>query len=239
MIGSNAGLPIVGGSILGHHHFQGGRYDFLIEQATVLQKYKKRKVEYEVLDWPMAVIRVSSENENALLDAVSNLYQAWYDYENKDINIFRRTNEDHNTVTPILKLDGAKYRFYMVLRNNYSTPEKPYGLFHPREELFHIKKENIGLIEVMGMAILPGRLVEELDQIGKCLLEDIDPSACPNLEKHMPWIESLKAKDFPKDGLQDFLRQEVGAIFEQVLEDCNVFKYGSKEDLYRFLEKLI
>lgn len=239
LIGSNAGLPIVGGSILGHHHFQGGRYDFPIEKARVLQKYKKRRVEYEVLDWPLAVIRVSSDNENALLDAVCNLYREWYYYENKELQIYRRTDEDHNTVTPILKLDGAKYRFYIILRNNYATKERPYGLFHPRSELFHIKKENIGLIEVMGMAILPGRLVKELDLIARCLTDGEDPTTYPELEKHLPWIEQLKAKNLAQEHLQEHLRQEVGAIFEQVLEDCNVFKYGQKEDLFRFLEKLI
>ncbi len=238
-IGSNAGLPIVGGSILGHHHFQGGRYDFPIEKARVLQKYKKRKVEYEILDWPLSVIRVSSDNENALLDATSDLLCAWYEYENKDLNIIRRTDEDHNTITPILKLNGAKYQFYIILRNNYSTKEKPYGLFHPREEYFHIKKENIGLIEVMGMAILPGRLINELDLIESCLIEGKNPEDYPELVKHLPWIESLKQRNIPAEDLKQTLKNEVGDIFEKVLEDCDVFKYGTKEDLYRFLEKLI
>ncbi len=239
LIGSNAGLPIVGGSILGHHHFQGGRYEFPIEKATVLQKYKRRKVEIEVLDWPMAVIRVSSNNENALLDTVNDIYKAWYKYENKELNIFSKTEEDHNTVTPIIKLDGAKYRFYVVLRNNYSTEEEPYGLYHPRKELFHIKKENIGLIEVMGLAILPGRLVNELDLIEDCLINNKDITKYPELEKHIPWVNSLKEKSVKNEELNEVLKQEVGHIFEQVLEDCNVFKYGTKEDLYRFIEKVI
>ncbi|MBI9009838.1 MAG: UDP-glucose--hexose-1-phosphate uridylyltransferase [Tenericutes bacterium] len=240
LIGSNAGLPIVGGSILGHHHFQGGRYDFPIEKARVLQKYKaNRKVTVEVLDWPMAVIRVSSDNENALLDEVNKIYEAWYNYENKDISIFKHTDQDHNTVTPILKLNGAQYQFYIVLRNNYATEDQPYGWYHPRKERFHIKKENIGLIEVMGLAILPGRLVEELDLIKDCLINNKDPKEFPELEKHLPWIEELKEKNISQDELSETLRQEVGHIFEQVLEDCNVFKYGSKEDLYRFVEKII
>jgi len=239
IIGSNAGLPIVGGSILGHHHFQGGRYDFPIEQARVLQKYKKRKIEYEILDWPMSVIRVSSDNENALLDAVGDLYQAWNDYENPDLKIYRRTTGNHNTITPILKLNGAKYQFYIVLRNNYATQEKPYGLFHPREEYFHIKKENIGLIEVMGLAILPGRLTNELELIEDVLKNNLDPNEYPELNKHLPWIESLKARNISHDSLNQTLKNEVGSIFEKVLEDCDVFKYGTKEDLFRFLEKLI
>ncbi|XMB72714.1 UDP-glucose--hexose-1-phosphate uridylyltransferase [Mycoplasmatota bacterium WC30] len=239
LIGSNAGLPIVGGSILGHHHFQGGRYEFPIEKAKVLQKYKRRKVEIEVLDWPMAVIRVSSNNENALLDTVNDIYKAWYKYENKELNIFSKTEEDHNTVTPIIKLDGAKYRFYIVLRNNYSTEDEPYGLYHPSKELFHIKKENIGLIEVMGLAILPGRLVNELDLIEDCLINNKDVTEYSELEKHIPWINSLKEKAINNEELNEVLKQEVGHIFEQVLEDCNVFKYGTKEDLYRFIEKVI
>lgn len=239
LVGSNAGLPIVGGSILGHHHFQGGRYDFPIEKARVLQKYKKRKVEIEVLDWPMAVIRVKSNNENALLDCVSDIYQAWYKYENKDLSIFSHTTEDHNTVTPILKLNGANYEFYIVLRNNYHTDEKPYGYYHPREELFHIKKENIGLIEVMGLAILPGRLVDELNLIEDCLVNNKDASTYTELEKHLKWIEKLEEMKINPEEMKETLRREVGHIFEQVLEDCNVFKYGSKADLYSFIEKII
>jgi len=239
LIGSNAGLPIVGGSILGHHHFQGGKYDFPIEQAKVLEKWKKRKVEIEVLDWPMSVIRVSSNNENVLLEQVNEIYRAWYNYENPDLKIYKHTDEDHNTVTPILKLDGAKYQFYIVLRNNYNTEEEPYGLYHPRKELFHIKKENIGLIEVMGLAILPGRLVKELDLIEDCILNNKDPKKFEELEKHLPWIEELKQKDLNKENIKETLKQEVGHIFEQVLEDCNVFKNGTKEDLFRFVENLL
>jgi len=238
-IGSNAGLPIVGGSILGHHHFQGGRYEFPIEKARVLQKYKKRKVEYEILDWPMSVIRVSSDNENALLDAVGDLYRAWLKYENQELNIFCHTSEDHNTITPILKLNGAKYQFYLVLRNNYAPKNKPYGLYHPREEYFHIKKENIGLIEVMGLAILPGRLIKELELIEECLIQDKNLESYPELEKHSTWIESLKLQNISQDIIKETLKNEVGRIFEQVLEDCNVFRFGVKEDLFRFLEKLI
>ncbi len=239
MIGSNAGLPIVGGSILSHHHFQGGRYDFPIESAQVLRKYKHKKVTYEVLDWPMSVVRLSSDNENALLDAAGELFRKWQAYDNQELQIYSHTDADHNTVTPILKLDGAKYNLYMVLRNNYATEEKPYGLYHPREELFHIKKENIGLIEVMGLAILPGRLVDELELIEDCLVKGTDPKTIPELEKHLPWIDELKTMDIPEEEMKETLKKEVGHIFEQVLEDCNVFKHGNKEDLFKFVEKLI
>lgn len=239
LIGSNAGLPIVGGSILGHHHFQGGKYDFPIEKAEVLRKYKKRKVTVEVLNWPMSVIRVSSNNENALLDQVTEIFKAWQNYENKDINIFKETNQPHNTITPILKLNGAQYEFYMVLRNNYSTEDRPYGWYHPRKEYFHIKKENIGLIEVMGLAILPGRLVKELELIEDCLVNETDPLIYPELEKHLHWMKDLKEDNLELENIQETLKQRVGSIFEKVLEDCDVFKYGTKEDLYRFIEKII
>jgi len=237
LIGSNAGLPIVGGSILNHHHFQGGKYDFPIENARVLQKFKRRKVLYEVLDWPMSVIRVSSNNENTLLDAVSDLYRAWNNYDNPDLKIYKETTEIHNTITPILKLNGAQYNFYIVLRNNFVSEEKPYGLYHPREEYFHIKKENIGLIEVMGMAILPGRLVKELELIEQVILGKIDCNDYPELKKHQTWIEDLKTKNIPDSEIAETLKNEVGCIFEKVLEDCNVFKHGTKEDLFRFVEK--
>lgn len=239
LVGSNAGLPIVGGSILAHHHFQGGRYDFPIEKARVLQQYKRRKVKYEILDWPMSVIRVSSDNENILLDSVKDLFHAWQEYENKDLNIFSHTVADHNTITPILKLNGAQYEFYLVLRNNYSTEKNPYGLFHPREELFHIKKENIGLIEVMGLAILPGRLVHELDLIEQSIRHQEGIENHPELDKHRDWIEDLKSRKIPDEDLREALKKDVGRIFEEVLEDCNVFKYGTKEDLCKFLEKVI
>ncbi len=204
-----------------------------------LRKYKHKKVTYEVLDWPMSVVRLSSDNENALLDAAGELFRKWQAYDNQELQIYSHTDADHNTVTPILKLDGAKYNLYMVLRNNYATEEKPYGLYHPREELFHIKKENIGLIEVMGLAILPGRLVDELELIEDCLVKGTDPKTIPELEKHLPWIDELKTMDIPEEEMKETLKKEVGHIFEQVLEDCNVFKHGNKEDLFKFVEKLI
>jgi UDPglucose--hexose-1-phosphate uridylyltransferase len=239
LIGSNAGLPIVGGSILGHHHFQGGRYDFPIEKAKALLHYKRRKVDVEVLYWPMAVVRISSNNENALLDAVNDLYQAWRQYDRPDLNIHAHTNADHNTVTPILKLNGSMYQFYIVLRNNFATEEQPYGLFHPREEYFHIKKENIGLIEVMGMAILPGRLVDEVRLIEQCLGENKETENHVLLDKHQAWINHLRTLNLNPQDIKDYLMQDIGRIFEAVLEDCNVFRFGTKEDLFRFVEKAI
>lgn len=234
LIGSNAGLPIVGGSILSHHHFQGGLYDFPIERSKVLASFKKRKTVVEVLDWPMAAIRVLGNNENYLLDMVNQIFDFWQTYSQEEIKIFSKTKDFHNTVTPIVKLDGANYNFYLIFRNNLTTEDFPYGLYHPNPKRFHIKKENIGLIEAMGHAILPGRLLHELDLIEKLIRNDELISDYPELEKHRDWIESLD-KNIDKD----FLRQEVGRIFEGVLEDCNVFKHGSKEDFIKFVNKAI
>lgn len=240
LIGSNAGLPIVGGSILGHYHFQGGRYDFPIEKARVLKTYKaNRKVQVEVLDWPLSVIRVSSENENQLLDIVNQIFDKWQNYTNAEIGIYAHTTEPHNTITPIVKLNGAKYQFYLVLRNNITTPGRPYGVFHPRDEYFHIKKENIGLIEVMGLAVLPGRLKQELDDISACLLGKLNESQIPSLEKHLPWITRMRKESFPQEEISLYLQNQVGSIFEKVLEDCGVFKEENRTDFYRFVENAI
>lgn len=238
LIGSNAGLPIVGGSILSHHHFQGGRHVFPMEKARVVKKYKKNRVRIEILDWPMPVIRFVSNNENRLLDVVKNIFQYWQSYSDEKLNIKAHTDQDHNTVTPIVRVDGANFNFYMILRNNQTTKDLPYGLYHPDPKRFHIKKENIGLIEVMGLAILPGRLLEELEMIKEVLLNGKLVSDFPELKKHEEWVKDLKSKPLPED-LDQFLKMEIGHIFEQVLEDANVFKFGSRDDLLSFVEKAI
>ncbi|MCF7923786.1 MAG: galactose-1-phosphate uridylyltransferase [Candidatus Izimaplasma sp.] len=238
LIGSNAGLPIVGGSILSHHHFQGGRFDFPIESARVIKKYKKNRVNIEVLDWPMATIRFSGNNENRILDMVNQVYQYWQTYTNEEIMVFAKTNEEHNTVTPIVKLNGSNYNFYMILRNNYTTKEFPYGLFHTKPERFHIKKENIGLIEVMGMAILPGRLMEELELIKDVLNQEKKISDDDLLLKHSKWIEELQSKNINED-IDIYLRDDIGRIFENMLEDANVFKFGDINNFLDFVEKAI
>lgn len=239
MIGSNAGLPIVGGSILSHYHFQGGRYDFPIENARVIRFFKKKRVQIEILDWPLSVVRVSGKNEFDVLDYVNQIFNAWKKYTNESLSIFAKTNDFHNTVTPIVKLKDGSYQFYVVLRNNITTPERPYGLFHPRDEYFHIKKENIGLIEVMGLAVLPGRLKTELDLIKLCLINGEDPIKYQELNKHLSWIEQIKQKNYPAEQLDDFLKTEVGAIFEKVLEDCGVFKSQDILAFSDFVEKAI
>lgn len=238
LIGSNAGLPIVGGSILNHHHFQGGNYEFPIEKSQVLEKFKKRKVTIEVLDWPMAAIRVIGNNENHVLDMVNQIFDFWVEFNNQELNIFAKTDSEHNTITPIVKLDGSNYNFYIIFRNNFTNEEFPYGMYHPNPSRFHIKKENIGLIEAMGMAILPGRLLNELELIKKVLRKEIGIGDYEDLKKHKPWLESLNM-DLENIDLDMFLKQEVGRIFEEVLEDCNVFKYGEKTDFINFVNKAI
>ncbi|MFA7561799.1 MAG: hypothetical protein WCY80_06845, partial [Candidatus Izemoplasmatales bacterium] len=205
-----------------------------IEKSKVIASFKKRKVIVEVLDWPMAAIRVVGNNENYLLDMVNQIFDFWQKYSHEEIKILSKTDDLHNTVTPIVKLDGANYNFYLIFRNNLTTEEFPYGLYHPNPSRFHIKKENIGLIEAMGLAILPGRLLHELDLIEKVVKADGKISDYPELEKHRDWIETLD-----KNINEEFLRKEVGRIFEAVLEDCNVFKHGSKEDFIKFVNKAI
>lgn len=237
LIGSNAGLPIVGGSILSHHHFQGGRHDFPIEKARVLTTIKKNRMKVEVLDWPLSVIRIVGNNENKILDLVGQIFDFWINYNNESINIFSKTDTFHNAVTPIVKLDGANYNFYMIFRNNYTNKEFPYGMYHPDPSRFHIKKENIGLIETMGLAILPGRLEEEIEMIKKVLVNKESIDSYPELEKHRKWIKTMENKDL--DNIDEFLKNEIGRIFEEVLEDCNVFKYGTNEDFINFVNKAI
>jgi UDPglucose--hexose-1-phosphate uridylyltransferase len=238
-IGSNAGLPIVGGSILNHYHFQGGRASFPIEKARVLSHYKKAKVEIEILDWPLSVIRVVGNNEYKVLDMVNQITNYWKDYTNPDLSIYAYTEVPHNTVTPIVKLHESKYHFYIVLRNNLTTKDRPYGLFHPRESYFHIKKENIGLIEVMGLAILPGRLESELDEIKNILLNNENLENYPHLNYHRDWILSMQRMEFDKDSIDEFLHEQVGSIFEKVLEDCGVFKKSDRKAFIQFVEKAI
>lgn len=239
LIGSNAGLPIVGGSILDHYHFQGGRHRFPIFDAPVKRQWKKRGVEIAVLHWPMSVIRVSSNSENKLLDLAKDIFHAWKQYDHPAIGIHARTSEPHNTITPILYLDGSIYHMLLVLRNNYASEARPYGHFHPREAYFNIKKENIGLIEVMGLAILPGRLKRELELIQAVLLQQASINDYPELNKHQTWISSFQDVPAENERIQSYLKQRVGEVFERVLEDCAVFPKEHQEAFYRFVEQAI
>ena len=228
-IGSNADLPIVGGSILSHEHFQGGHYEFAMERAEIEKAVRFRgyaDVEAGIVRWPLSVLRLRSENRAQLAELAEKILNGWRGYSDPDAFVFAQTDgEPHNTITPIVRRRGDAYEMDLVLRNNITTPEHPLGVFHPHAQLHHIKKENIGLIEVMGLAVLPSRLNTELAQLREAILTGRDIRADETLGKHADWLDELKTRHrFTPENTEQILRQEVGAVFEQVLEDAGVFK---------------
>ena len=228
-VGSNADLPIVGGSILSHEHFQGGHYDFAMAKAPVEKVFSVPgfdTVQCGVVKWPMSVIRLSSTDRAALTDLADKILCAWRGYSDPDCFIFAETEgEKHNTITPIARRRGEAYELDLVLRNNITTEAHPLGVFHPHSELHHIKKENIGLIEVMGLAVLPARLKTEMAQLEKAILSGADLTADAALEKHAAWVESFRAKyDFTPENTQSILQKEIGDVFATVLEHAGVYK---------------
>ena len=242
-IGSNADLPIVGGSILSHEHFQGGRYCFPMEQAPVEQEITFRgyeDVKAGLVKWPMSVIRLDCPDKNKLVDLSDIILKAWRGYSDEEAFIFAETHgEPHNTVTPIARRRGDSYELDLVLRNNITTEEHPLGVYHPHAELHHIKKENIGLIEVMGLAVLPSRLKGELAALEEAILAGADIGADPVLSKHAPWVEELKTRHtFTKENTAAILQEEVGQVFAKVLEHAGVYKRteDGRKAFLRFVE---
>lgn len=241
-VGSNAGLPIVGGSILSHDHYQGGRYDFPIQEADYSHHFTLKDqtdVEAGILEWPMSVIRLRSENRQAIAKAADQIMTAWKDYSDESVGVYAYTaDEPHNAVTPIARRDGAIYELDIVLRNNRTSEEFPDGVFHPHPRVHHIKKENIGLIEVMGLAVLPARLKTELAVVEQYLLGEVDTVA----DLHQEWANKLKAENpsIQADQVQEIVEQAVGAVFQEVLEDAGVFKRDRKgqEAFIRFIHTL-
>ena len=228
-IGSNADLPIVGGSILSHDHFQGGRYTFAMEKAPVERELRFAafpEVRGGIVRWPMSVIRLTSENRAQLLSLAERILTLWRGYSDPESGVLAQTGGTaHNTITPIARRRGAAYEMDLVLRCNITSPEFPLGVFHPHPELHHIKKENIGLIEVMGLAVLPARLKKELAGVREAILSGADLRRDATLAKHAEWIEELqKRHTFTPENTEEILRQEVGAVFTRVLEDAGVFK---------------
>ena len=229
-VGSNADLPIVGGSILSHDHFQGGRYTFAMERAEVERKAVCKgfeDVEMGVVKWPMSVIRISHKEHNRLIDCADMILQKWRDYTDEDAFIFAETDgEPHNTITPIARKRGNKYELDLVLRNNITTEEHPLGVYHPHSHLHHIKKENIGLIEVMGLAVLPARLKEEMQCLKEAILSGADMEADEKTSSHAQWArEFLKKYDtVTAENLDSIIQEEIGLVFAQVLEDAGVYK---------------
>ena len=228
-VGSNADLPIVGGSILSHDHFQGGHYTFAMETAPVEKQLKFtgfEDVSAGIVKWPMSVIRLRCADSQRLVELADKILLAWRGYTDEAAMIYAETDDvPHNTITPIARRRGEDYELDLVLRNNLTTHEHPMGLYHPHAEKHHIKKENIGLIEVMGLAVLPSRLKGELADLETAILENRDLKLDENLSKHAPWVEELKQRyAFTKDNTRDILRKEVGAVFTAVLEDAGVYK---------------
>ncbi len=229
-VGSNADLPIVGGSILSHDHFQGGHYTFAMAKApieTELSFAGFEDVDAGIVKWPMSVIRLSADNTDRIIALAEKILAAWRGYTDEDAFIFAETDgEPHSTITPITRKRGDRFELDLVLRNNITTEEHPMGVYHPHAELHHIKKENIGLIEVMGLAVLPARLKTEIADLGKAIVEGADIRADEALSKHADWVQELKEKytDINADNVDEILKKEIGIVFAKVLEHAGVFK---------------
>lgn len=229
-LGSNADLPIVGGSILTHDHFQGGHYEFAMARASMEKTFAfpgYEDVEAGIVHWPLSVIRLRSKEPERLIDLADVILQAWRDYTDEDAFIFAETDgEPHNTITPIARQRDGIFELDLTLRNNITTDEYPLGVYHPHQELHHIKKENIGLIEVMGLAVLPARLKQEMEQLRSCLLKGEDPAAYEELEKHADWAKEVLARhpEFNEENAEGILQEEIGQVFVRVLEDAGVYK---------------
>lgn len=243
-IGSNADLPIVGGSILSHEHFQGGHYTFPMAVAPIeipvsLEAYPN--VQAGILKWPMSVVRLSSTNRKELSDACNTILEQWRSYSDATVGIYAGTDgTPHNTITPIARKKGDAYECDLVLRNNRTSEDRPLGIFHPNPSLHHIKKENIGLIEVMGLAVLPARLAVELDVLKKAMLQQEDLTANPQTASHAVWAAEVQKQhpEFCEENAEVILQAEVGKVFEQVLCDAGVFKRdeAGKTAFLKFLQ---
>ena len=241
-VGSNADLPIVGGSILSHEHFQGGRYTFAMETAPVEQELAFagfEDIHAGIVRWPMSVIRLTGGNPDRIADLADRILTCWRGYSDESVGVVAFSDgEPHNTITPIARRRGEDYELDLVLRCNITSEEHPLGVFHPHGDKHHIKKENIGLIEVMGLAVLPSRLKGELTALAEALAAGRDVSADEVLAKHAHWTEQLKQQyTFTADNALDILLQETGKVFAAVLEDAGVYKNtpAGREAFLRFI----
>ena len=244
-VGSNADLPIVGGSILAHDHFQGGHYTFAMEKAPVETPFTfpgYEDVKAGIVKWPMSVVRLTTADPERLIDLADKILHSWRGYTDEAAFIFAETDgEPHNTITPIARRRGSDYELDLVLRNNITTEEHPLGVYHPHAELHHIKKENIGLIEVMGLAVLPARLKEELAAVADALVRGADLRANERTAKHADWADGFKGKyTITADNALDIVEKETGLVFAQVLEHAGVYKRTEegKAAFLRFLEQI-
>lgn len=246
MIGSNADLPIVGGSILSHDHYQGGNYEFAMAKAPIEKAFKFKgfeDVEAGIVKWPMSVIRLRCADHKRLTQLSSKILAAWRAYTDEAAFVFAETDGvPHNTITPIARKKGDSFEIDLVLRNNITTDEHPMGVYHPHKQYHHIKKENIGLIEVMGLAILPSRLVSELEAVKNAILNNDDLRASELTASHADWVEEFLPNhpEFNADNAMDIIKEETGKVFLHVLEDAGVYKCTpeGREAFMRFLESV-
>ncbi len=242
-IGSNADLPIVGGSILSHDHFQGGNYEFAMAKAPIEDCFKIKRfedVEFGIVKWPMSVIRLRHAKKERLIDIASFILNRWRNYTDKEVFIIAHTDAPHNTITPIARKKDDLFELDLVLRNNITTEEHTLGVYHPHSQYHHIKKENIGLIEVMGLAVLPSRLKTELEIIKNILLKKAE--YCSEIAHHNDWIASImdKYKDINNENIDLIIQDEIGKIFTSILANAGVFKRDDKgrKAFVRFIESL-
>lgn len=245
-LGSNADLPIVGGSILSHDHFQGGHYTFAMAKAPIEMKVTipgYEDVEAGIVKWPLSVLRIRHQDEKRLIDLADHVLKAWRGYTDEAAFIFAETDgEPHNTITPIARMRDGIYELDLTLRNNITTPEHPLGVYHPHVQYHHIKKENIGLIEVMGLAVLPARLKEEMELLKEYILTGKDVRSNEKIEKHADWVEKFlpEYEEINADNIEEILQQEIGKVFVHVLEDAGVYKCTEegREAFMRFIQTL-
>ena len=246
ILGSNADLPIVGGSILTHDHFQGGNHEFPMAKAPVEKEFiipGYEDVEAGIVKWPMSVIRLKAENPERIIALADVILDAWRGYTDEAAFIYAETDgEKHNTITPIARKKGDKFELDLVLRNNITTQEHPLGVYHPHANLHHIKKENIGLIEVMGLAVLPARLKNEMEELKQAILAGSDLHTTPTLSSHAAWAEEF-LKKYPvvnADNVDEVIQKEIGLVFMQVLTDAGVYKRTPEgmEAFERFIKSL-
>ena len=245
-VGSNADLPIVGGSILSHDHFQGGHYEFAMAKAPVERSFNVREfedVEAGIVKWPMSVIRLRAADTDRIIALADVILDKWRAYTDEASFIFAETDgEPHNTITPIARKRNDRYELDLVLRNNITTKEHPLGVYHPHASLHHIKKENIGLIEVMGLAVLPVRLKKEMEQLKEAILVGRDLRSDEELAKHADWADEFIGKYDKIDGsnIDEIVEKEIGLVFMQVLSDAGVYKrtMQGQEAFDRFIKTL-
>jgi UDPglucose--hexose-1-phosphate uridylyltransferase len=230
-LGSNADLPIVGGSILSHDHFQGGHYTFAMAKAPVIENFTVagyEDIEAGIVKWPLSVIRLRGKDTERIIELADHILGKWRSYTDEEAFIFAETDgTPHNTITPIARMKDGLYELDLTLRNNITTEEHPLGVYHPHANLHHIKKENIGLIEVMGLAVLPARLKGEMELLKEYILEGKDIRSNEQIEKHADWVEEFLPaySDVNEENIEHILEQEVGKVFCQVLEDAGVYKF--------------